>query len=112
MGRVKAITTIPGAQAEYYSTFGKYADSLTALGPPTSGNPNASAADLVSGDLASGEKGGYKYTLQITPIGYTVNANPTAFNNTGSRTFYSDQSLTIRQNFGVEPDTAASAEAK
>ena len=73
---------------------------------------NSSAADLISGDLASGEKGGYKYTMQITPVGYTVNANPTAFNNTGSRTFYSDQSLTIRQNFGVEPATAASPEIK
>ena len=111
-GAIKAITTIHTAQAQYYSTFGKYADSLTALGPPTSGNPSASAADLISGDMASGEKGGYKYTMQLTPIGYTVNANPTAFNNTGSRTFYSDQSLTIRQNFGVEPATAASPEIK
>lgn len=111
-GAIKAITTIHTAQAQYYSTFGKYADSLTALGPPTSGNANASAADLISGDLAAGEKGGYKYTMQVTPIGYTINANPTAFNNTGSRTFYSDQSLTIRQNFGVEPATAASPEIK
>jgi hypothetical protein len=62
--------------------------------------------------MASGEKGGYKYTMQLTPVGYTINANPTAFNNTGSRTFYSDQSLTIRQNFGVEPATAASPEIK
>ena len=63
-GAIKAITTIHTAQAQYYSTFGKYADSLTALGPPTSGNPSASAADLISGDMASGEKGGYKYTMQ------------------------------------------------
>jgi type IV pilus assembly protein PilA len=111
-GAIKAVTTIHTAQAQYYSQFGKYADSLTALGPPTSGNPSASAADLISGDLASGEKGGFKYTLQITPQGYTVNANPIAFNNTGGRTFYSDQSLVIRQNMGVEPATAASPEIK
>ncbi len=102
-GAIKAMTTIHAAQAQYYSTFGKYADSLLALGPPTSGNAN---------DLASGEKGGYKYTLQLTPNGYTINANPVAFNTTGSRTFFSDQSLTIRQNFGVEPATVASPEIK
>ena len=111
-GAIKAITTIHTAQAQYYSQFGKYATTLVELGPPTSGNANASAADLVSSDLSTGEKGGYKYAMQATPEGYTINANPTAFNNTGSRTFYSDQSLTIRQNFGQEPATVTSGELK
>jgi len=111
-GAIKAITTIHTAQAQYYSQFGKYATTLVELGPPTSGNPNASAADLISTDLSTGEKGGYKYTMAATPEGYTINANPTAFNNTGSRTFYSDQSLTIRQNFGQEPATVTSPELK
>jgi hypothetical protein len=62
--------------------------------------------------LALGEKGGYKFVMAATPTGYTVNANPVAYNNTGSRTFYSDQSLVIRQNFGQEPATAASPEIK
>jgi hypothetical protein len=31
-----------------------------------------------------------------------------AFGTSGSRTFYSDQSMVIRQNFGQEPATAAS----
>jgi len=79
---------------------------------PASGTPNASASDLISTDLSAGEKGGYKYDLQATPAGYTINANPTAFNNTGSRTFYSDQSLTIRQNFSAEPATIESPEIK
>ena len=50
--------------------------------------------------------------MQVTPTGYTINANPTAFGNTGSRTFFSDQTLTIRQNFSAEPATAASPEIK
>ena len=50
--------------------------------------------------------------MAAPPEGYTINANPTAFNNTGSRTFYSDQSLTIRQNFGQEPATVTSPELK
>ena len=36
-GAIKAITTIHTAQAQYYSQFGKYAESLLALGPPASG---------------------------------------------------------------------------
>ena len=111
-GAIKAITTIHTAQAQYYSQFGKYAASLNELGPPKSGAANASASDLIGGDLAAGEKGGYKYDLQLTPTGYTINANPTAFGNSGSRTFYSDQSLTIRQNFSAEPATVESPEIK
>ena len=111
-GAIKAISTIHIAQAQYYGLYGKYATTLAELGPPTSGNPNASAADLISPDLSTGEKGGYKYTMAATPEGYTINANPTAFNNTGSRTFFSDQSLTIRQNFGQEPATHTSPELK
>ena len=111
-GAIKAITTIHTAQAQYYSQFGKYATSLKELGPPTSGTPNASASDLISTDLAAGEKGVYKYDMQVTPTGYTVSAAPTAFGNSGSRTFFSDQSLTIRQNFSAEPATAESPEIK
>ena len=50
--------------------------------------------------------------MQVTPTGYTVSAGPTAFGNSGSRTFVSDQSLTIRQNFSAEPATAESPEIK
>src|SRR2546427_4596221 len=71
-GAIKAITTIHTAQAQYYSQFGKYAASLAELGPPKSGNPNASASDLISTDLSAGEKGGYKYTMAATPEGYTI----------------------------------------
>ncbi len=90
----------------------RYPQSLTELGKPSSGAPNASAADLISADLAKGEKGGYKYTLQATPTGYQINADPVAYNNTGSKTFYSDQSGEIHQHFGSEPATAADPEIK
>jgi prepilin-type N-terminal cleavage/methylation domain-containing protein len=113
-GAIKAITTIHTAQAQYYSQFGKYAESLAVLGPPASGAPNASASDLLPGDLSKGEKGGYRFELQLKPEtgGYVVNASPTAFGTSGSRTFFSDQSLTIRQHFGPEPATIESEEIK
>ena len=97
---LKAIQTINTAQVQYSSTFGRFAQSLTELGPPASGTSNASAADLISGDLASGDKQGYKFTLAGTPTGYTISAIPAVFGSTGSRTFYSDQSLVVRENYG------------
>jgi len=109
---INAIKTIHTTQAQYFSQFGRYAANLTELGPPTSGTPNASAADLISNDLALGEKSGYKFTLQGGPAGYTLNAVPMAFNSTGSRTFFSDQSLVVREHYGPEPATINSKEIK
>ena len=37
-------------------------------------------------------------------------AVPIAFGSTGSRTFFSDQSLVVRENYGQEPATANSRE--
>ena len=111
-GAIKAVTTIHTAQAQYYSQFGKYATTLLELGPPTSGNANASAADLISSDLASGERSGYKYNLQPTEAGYTISARPITFNTSGTRSFYSDESLVLRQSSTPDPATAASPEVQ
>jgi len=107
---LKAVHTLNTAQVQYNSTYGRYAQSLTELGPPTSGNPTPSAADLISADLAGGEKQGYRYNLSGTPAGYTITAVPVSFGSTGSRTFYSDQTLVVRENYGQEPATANSHE--
>ena len=111
-GALRAVAAIHAAQAQYYSQFGRYANTLQELGPPASGPAGPNGADLVGTDLAAGEKSGYRYVMQTTPTGYTINANPVAFGNTGSRTFFSDQTLTIRQNFSAEPATASSPEIK
>ena len=42
----------------------------------------------------------------------SINAVPVAFGSTGSRTFYSDQSMSIRQNAGQEPAGPSSPELK
>jgi len=107
---IKAITTLNTAQVQYNSQFGRFAQSLTELGPPASGADNASAANLISADMAAGEKQGYKFTLAGTATGYTITAVPVAFGSTGSRTFYSDQSLALRENYGQEPATINSRE--
>jgi type II secretory pathway pseudopilin PulG len=109
-GAMKAISTLHVAQAQYQSQNGRFANTMAELGPPLSGGATASAGDLIGADLASGEKGGYRYTIQATEAGYTIHASPTAFNTTGKHTYYSDQSLVIRQNASMGPATAASPE--
>ena len=46
------------------------------------------------------------------PSGYVINVVPESFGNSGSRTFYSDQTMVIRQNYGQEPATVNSPEMK
>src|SRR5262245_46221949 len=72
MAAQKAITTIHTAETQYYSQYGTYATALTQLGPPTSGTPSANGAELIDRDLASGEKGGFRFTLQPSQTGYTI----------------------------------------
>jgi type IV pilus assembly protein PilA len=109
---VRQINTIHTVQTQYYSQYGKYATALTELGPPSSGQPGPAGADLIPGDLALGKKTGYIFTLQGSPTGYTVNANPEVYNSTGRRSFYSDQTLVIRDHYGPEPATAQDKELK
>lgn len=109
---IREVQTIHQAETQYMSQFGTYAVTLAQLGPPTSGGPGPQAADLIPGSLASGEKDGYVFTLTATPQGYTVNANPKVYNSTGRRTFYSDQTMTIHQNWTAEAANASSPELK
>ncbi|HZT32506.1 MAG TPA: prepilin-type N-terminal cleavage/methylation domain-containing protein [Bryobacteraceae bacterium] len=109
---IAAIKTLHSAETQYFSQFGRFAANLTELGPPASGQPGPSGADLIPGDLAAGDKSGYKFTVTGGPSGYTISAVPIAYNSTGSRTFFSDQSLVIRENYGQEPATVNSKEIK
>jgi prepilin-type N-terminal cleavage/methylation domain-containing protein len=109
IGAIRALHT---AQVQYYSQYSRFATSLTELGPPTSGAAGPSAADMIGNDLAGGVKSGYKFKVTGTAGGYQINAEPEAFNSSGSRTFFSDQSMVIHQNYGQEPATAQSPELK
>ncbi len=114
MAAIRTLHTINTAQAQYFSTYGRYATTLAELGPPPGGSgvATASAADLIPGDLALGTKSGYTFTMVGTPQGYTANANPQVYNTTGSRSFYTDQSTVIREHLGNEPASAADPEIK
>jgi type IV pilus assembly protein PilA len=92
--------------SETYPSHG-YSCSLRALGgDPSAGQPTAEAAQLLQGDLASGIKFGYIFTIsncakvslsgteRIT--GYTVTAVPQTVGKTGHRGFCSDASGVIK----------------
>ena len=109
---IKAIQTLHQMEVQYQSQYGRYATSMAELGPPASGAPSPAAADLIGNDLSNGEKQGYKFTLTGTPGGYVLNANPVNYGSSGSKTFYSDQTMVIRENIGPEPATAQSKEMR
>ena len=110
MAVIREIGTLHQAETQYSSQFGKFATNLSQLGPPAGGPEGPEAANLIPKVLADGKKNGYTYTLAGTPTGYSIIAVPDSFGNSGRRTFYSDQSLVIRNNWGQEPATPASPE--
>jgi len=95
---VSSIKTIHIAQVQYSSDTGHFATSLAEL------------ANILGPELASGQKNGYKFTLTPHGTGYQITAVPVTFNVTGSRTFFSDETMVVRQNRGAEPATANSPE--
>jgi prepilin-type N-terminal cleavage/methylation domain-containing protein len=90
---LQAIKTIHTGQVQFYSEYGRYATSLTELGP-------------------SGEKQGYRFTVTGNAGGYVVNANPVVYGTSGDKSFFSDQTMTIHENDGPEPATAQSKEMR
>src|SRR5262252_1248433 len=73
---IKTLQTIHTAQTQYQSQFGRFAASLTELGPPQSGQAGPQSADLIDNNLATGEKSGYKFTVTGNSSGYVISAVP------------------------------------
>ena len=108
MGAIREITAIHTAQTQYYSTYGRFAQNLQELGPPTGGTDGPAGANLLPSSLSNGKKGGHIFTVAATQTGYSVTVVPEHFNTDGSRTFYSDQTLEVHENHSAEPATAQS----
>src|SRR5438552_6683670 len=93
---IQDIRLIHMAQAQYAAQYGGYATSLAQLVP------------LIPKDLGSGFKNGYRFTLRGGPKEYTVHAEPVSFGATGTCTYYSDQTLVIREHPGAARATSVS----
>lgn len=110
---IQQIRNLQTAQQQYMSQFGRFATSLKELGPPSGGQPGPDGADLISEDMANtGIKGGFIFQLAGSEFGYAVTAVPQSYGSTGRRTFYSDQTMVIRENWGPEPADVKSPEIK
>jgi type IV pilus assembly protein PilA len=109
---IEEMRTIINTEVQYNSQFNSYG-TLAQLGPAAQGGQEGpNSAGLIPAGLATGASGGYNFTVTVTQggAGYTISAVPKAFGSTGRRTFYTDQTNVIHQNWGQEPATASSPE--
>ena len=101
---VQNMRNIMTAEVIYSTTYGLgYSQTLADMG---GGGGTPTAAGLIDDVLATGTKSGFTYTYVPTlpdpfarPQGFTLNADPLNFGNTGQRYFYVDQTGVIRQSF-------------
>ncbi len=100
---IKSCQTINTAQIQYFAQYGRYASTLAELGPAPGGAvPSPAAATLLDENLIDGLHLGYAFSMIGTPAGYSVNADPQS-PDSGSRTFFTDHSTTVRYRFGTDP---------
>jgi type IV pilus assembly protein PilA len=106
---VQSVRTIGQAELQYNSAYpaNGFACSLPVLGgDPKSGAPTAQAAQLITPDLASGQKAGYTFAItncskvtvnnQDMYTSYEITAVPNAVGKTGDRGYCSDENNNIR----------------
>ena len=106
---IQSVRAVSQAEMQYESTFPSngYSCSLAALGgDPKSGPPTPAAGQFLQGDLSSGIKSGYIFTIgNCTKVnlnsvdritGYQITAVPQTVGQTGNRGFCSDQFGTIK----------------
>ena len=87
----------------YSNSYGGFPHAISELGPGTGGAASSASADLVDSVLASGVKSGYRFAyaaVATDPAGnvlsYTITATPVVPGSSGQRSFFTDQSGTIR----------------
>jgi type IV pilus assembly protein PilA len=85
---ISSIRTLQTAEQQYLADHGRYVATLTEL------------AGYIGPDLAGGEKDGYRFSISSENGGYAISAVPISPAITGTRSFYSDQTMVIRENQG------------
>jgi type IV pilus assembly protein PilA len=106
---INSVQTVTKAEIQYQSSYpaNGFACTLPALGgDPNTGAPSPTAAQILQGDLTSGYKSGYVFTItcnnKVTingtdrSNGYTITAVPQTIGKTGDRGFCSDQFGSIK----------------
>jgi type IV pilus assembly protein PilA len=106
---INSVQTIVKSEIQYQSSYpaNGYACTLPSLGgDPSAGAPTPTSAQILQGDLTSGYKSGYIFTItckdKVTingtdrSNGYTITAVPQTVGKTGDRGFCSDQFGSIK----------------
>jgi type IV pilus assembly protein PilA len=112
VGAMRALTE---SALLYSNSYGGFPHALSDLGPAAGGTAASSAgADLIDSVMASGIKSGYKFTYVAgttdpagNVLGYTITATPVAPGSSGQRSFFTDQSGTIRNTSSGTADAAS-----
>ena len=112
VGALKALTE---SSVMYLNSYGGYPHAISNLGPSGGGPASSStAADLIDSSLATGVKSGYKFTFTVTttdPVGnvagYSITAVPVTPGTSGQKSYYTDQTGTIRVNSSGTADSSS-----
>lgn len=112
---VETMRTLNESVLLYSNSYNGFPHSLSEMGPASGGTAASSAsADLIDSALASGVKSGYKFVyapVVTDPSGnvqsYTITATPVVAGSTGQRSFFTDQSGTIRNTSNGTADAAS-----
>lgn len=117
---IESCRMINTAEAAYYTTYGGgYSSTLLQLAPPAgTAVASASAAGYLDSVLAGGVKSGYSFAYNPAALDatghyqqYSLNANPTQVNVTGSSYYFTDQAYVIRGRTGGPASAADSSVA-
>jgi type IV pilus assembly protein PilA len=103
---VGSLRTLNTAEITYASTYNSgYSGAMAYLGPPAAGaNPTSVLAGLIDSVLSSGDKSGYSFAYSAGTADASGRINTYSFtavpisSNTGTNSYYTDQSGVIRQN--------------
>jgi type IV pilus assembly protein PilA len=112
---VETLRTLNGSVLLYWNSYGGFPHALSDMGPaPGGAAASAASADLIDSVLASGVKSGYRFTYAGGPtdpggnvLSYSVTATPVVAGSTGQRSFFTDQSGTIRNTSNGTADSTS-----
>jgi prepilin-type N-terminal cleavage/methylation domain-containing protein len=112
---VEAMRTLNESVLLYSNSYGGFPHVLSDMGPGSSGaQPTSAASDLIDSVLASGVKSGYRFSyapVATDPSGnvlsYSITATPVVPGSTGQRSFFTDQSGTIRSTSNGTADSTS-----
>lgn len=111
---VGAMRTLNESILLYSNSYGGFPHALADMGPGSGGAASSAGADLIDSVLSSGVKSGYKFAyaaVATDPSGnvlsYTITATPVVPGSSGQRSFFTDQSGTIRSTSNGTADSTS-----